>query len=214
MIRKTVKKYVRSISYIDFKNKYGYSPILNNLLRDHREYERCGVPVPNLIRFSGRKKHPVFYFERASDLDHPTLREKIPEILDIAFKMLSNGYHFDISPTNFGLCSRKLVFRDTFGLKKMKKTKVETESMVRKIIDYEKMVFKKKRRDNLEFESELRVLILNRFNEEMTGEVSETGNGKSKPNEINITHDEGKQRAIILNKKAFKSHVSLKTQKI
>ena len=161
--RKKVKKYVRRTSEIDFIEQYGYRPTKKNLLRDQKFYRSKGVPIVEILRIKGTEKRPVFYFEKTYDLDQGDTEVMFTRMVDIAYPVLKAGYHFDIMPKNFGLRNGELVFRDTFGIRKKGDCRVELDTMIRKIVKFDKLVFNVSRQKKRRFEKRVRDYVYDRF---------------------------------------------------
>jgi len=161
--RKKVKKYVRRTSEMDFIEQYGYRPTRKNLLRDQNFYKTKGVPIVKILKIKGTEKRPVFYFEKTYDLDQGDTEVMFTKMVDIAYPVLEAGYHFDIMPKNFGLKDGKLVFRDTFGIRKKTDCREELDTMIRKIVKFDRLVFNVSSRKKRRFEKRVREYVYDRF---------------------------------------------------
>jgi len=161
--RRKVKKYVRNTSVLDFKEQYGYPPTTENLRRDHEFYRKMGVPTPRIIRIKNNGGKPVFYFTKSIDLDQGDTENMFRKMVDISIPFIENGYHFDIMPRNFGLNSGKLVFRDTFGIRKYQNLETELETIIKKIVRYDRLVFNISREKKRRFERMVRDYVYDKF---------------------------------------------------
>ncbi len=171
--RKKVRKYVRTTSELDFLEQYGYKPTRANLLRDERFYRRYNVPIAEMLSIKGTEKRPIFYYKKTYELDQGDTETMFTEMVDIAYPMVKAGYHFDIMPKNFGLNSGKLVFRDTFGIRKRGPLKEELEPMIRKIVRFDRLVFNVTSRKKKRFEKRVRAYVYEKFKDEL--EVERNG---------------------------------------